>query len=42
MVKTLRNWLETHELPAIIIAVLSIIMLLSVTFVVGGYWLVTR
>lgn len=42
MVKALRNWLQTHELPAIIIAVLSVIMLLSVTLVVGGYWLVTR
>lgn len=42
MVKALRNWLENHELPAIIAGVLGSITLLSVIIVVGGYWLVTR
>jgi len=42
MVKALRNWLETHELSAIIAGVLGVITLLSVILVVGGYWLVTR
>jgi hypothetical protein len=41
MVKAMRNWLETHELPAIIAGVLGVIVLLAVIFVVGGYWLVT-
>ena len=39
MVKALRNWLETHQLPAIIAGVLGGITLLSVILVVGGYWL---
>lgn len=42
MVKALQNWLDTHQLPAIIVAVLGIITLLSVILVVGGYFLVTR
>lgn len=42
MVKALRNWLETHELPAIIAGVLGVITLLSVILVVGGYWVVTH
>lgn len=41
MVKALRNWLETHDLPAIIAGVLGVITLLAVILVVGGYWLVT-
>jgi hypothetical protein len=41
MVKAMRNWLETHELPAIIAGVLGVILLLAVIFVVGGYWLVS-
>jgi hypothetical protein len=41
MVKALRNWLETHDLPAIIAGVLGVITVLSVILVVGGYWLVT-
>ena len=41
MVKALRQWLESHELPAIIAGVLGVIILLSVLLVVGGYLLVT-
>lgn len=41
MVKAMRNWLETHELPAIIAGVLGVIVLLATILVVGGYWLVT-
>lgn len=41
MVKALRNWLETHELPAIIAGVLGVLTLISVTLVVGGYLIVT-
>jgi hypothetical protein len=41
MVKALRNWLETHELPAIIAGVLGAIVLLAVVLVVGGYLIVT-
>jgi len=42
MVKALRQWLESHELLAIIAAVLGTITLLSVMLVVGGYLIVTR
>ena len=41
MVRALQHWLEAHELPAIIAAVLGIIIALSVLFVVGGYFVVT-
>ncbi len=41
MVKALRNWLNTHELPAIIAGVLGVVLLLSLLLVVGGYWIVT-
>jgi len=41
MVRTLRQWLETHELPAIIAAVLGVVVALSVLMVVGGYLAVT-
>jgi hypothetical protein len=41
MVKAMRNWLETHELPAIIAGVLGVIVLLAVIIVVGGYLAVT-
>ncbi|MDO8981145.1 MAG: hypothetical protein Q7V17_18130 [Afipia sp.] len=41
MVKALRNWLETHELPAIIAGVLGVLTLISVVLVVGGYLIVT-
>jgi hypothetical protein len=41
MVRALRQWLEAHELPAIIIGVLGALLALSTLLVVGGYWLVT-
>ena len=41
MVRALRQWLETHELPAIIAAVLGVIFTLSALLVMGGYLLVT-
>jgi hypothetical protein len=41
MVRALRQWLETHELPAIIAAVLGVVVALSVLMVVGGYLFVT-
>lgn len=41
MVKALRNWLETHQLPAIIVGVLGFIFTLSAILVVGGYMIVT-
>jgi hypothetical protein len=41
MVKALRNWLNTHELPAIIAGVLGVVLLVSLLLVVGGYWIVT-
>jgi hypothetical protein len=40
MVKALRQWLESHQLPAIIAGVLGVIVLLSALLVVGGYLLV--
>ena len=41
MVRALRQWLEAHELPAIIAGVLGVIVALSALLVVGGYLLVT-
>jgi hypothetical protein len=41
MVRALQQWLETHELPAIIAAVLGVILALSALIVVGGYFVVT-
>jgi hypothetical protein len=41
MVRALRQWLEAHELPAIIVGVLGALLLLSTLLVVGRYWLVT-
>ncbi len=41
MARALRQWLETHQLPAIIAAVLGVILALSILLVVGGYFLVT-
>ena len=41
MVRALQQWLNTHELPAIIAAVLGVIIALSVLIVVGGYLVVT-
>jgi hypothetical protein len=37
VVKALRQWLDTHELPAIIAAVVGVVVALSVLMVVGGY-----
>lgn len=37
MVKALQRWLDTHQLPAIIAAVLGVVMTISVTMVVVGY-----
>ena len=41
MVKALQRWLDTHQLPAIIAAVLGVVVALSVLMVVGGYLYVT-
>ena len=40
MVKTLRNWLEAHQLFAIITGALGAIVLLAFILVVGGYLIV--
>ena len=37
MVKALQRWLDAHQLPAIIAAVLGVVVALSVLMVVGGY-----
>jgi hypothetical protein len=37
MVRALRQWLETHELPAIIAAVLGVVVTISVLMVAVGY-----
>ena len=37
MVKALRQWLDNHQLPAIIAAVIGVVVALSVLMVVGGY-----
>jgi hypothetical protein len=37
MVKALQRWLDTHQLPAIIAAVLGVVMTISVTMVGIGY-----
>ena len=41
MVKALQRWLDTHQLPAIIAAVLGVVLSISVLMVLIGY-LVTR
>ena len=41
MVRALRQWLESHELSAIIAAVLGVVVALSAVLVVGGYLMVT-
>ena len=41
MEKALRQWLESHGLPAIVAAVLGLILALAALLVVGGYWWVT-
>ena len=40
MVKTLRNWLEAHQLFAIVTGVLGAIVLLALILVIGGYLIV--
>jgi hypothetical protein len=40
MVRALRQWLDSHELPVIIAAVLGVIIALSVLMAVGGYLVV--
>lgn len=37
----LQDWLDSHGLGAIILAVMSIIVTLALILVVGGYWYVT-
>jgi hypothetical protein len=37
MVRALQRWLDAHELPAIIAAVLGVVMTISVLMVVVGY-----
>jgi hypothetical protein len=41
MVKALQRWLDAHQLPAIIAAVLGVVLTISVAMVLIGY-LVTR
>jgi len=37
MVKALQRWLDAHQLPAIIAAVLGVVITISVTMVAIGY-----
>ena len=37
MVRALRQWLESHELPAIIAGVLGVIIMLAALLVVGRH-----
>jgi hypothetical protein len=37
MVKALQRWLDAHQLPAIIAAVLGVVLAISVTLVMIGY-----
>lgn len=37
----LQDWLDSHGLGAIILAVMSVIVTLALILVVGGYWYVT-
>jgi len=39
MVKALQRWLDAHQLPAIIAAVLGVILTISVLMVAAGYLL---
>ena len=41
MVKALQRWLDSRQLPAIIAAVVGVVVALSVLMVVGGYLAVT-
>jgi hypothetical protein len=42
MVKALRRWLETNQLPAIVAGVVGGLILLSMILVLGGYLIVAR
>ena len=42
MVKALRRWLETNQLPAIVAGVVGGLILLSTILVLGGYLIVAR
>ena len=42
MVKALRQWLEGHQLLAIVTGVVGALVVLSMVLVLGGYLLVTR
>lgn len=42
MGNAIQNWLNTHGLGAIALAVLGVIVTLAMILVVGGYFLVTR
>ncbi|WP_256441539.1 hypothetical protein [Bradyrhizobium sediminis] len=42
MGKALRQWLESHELPAIVAGVVGVLVVLSLLLVLGGYLWVTR
>jgi hypothetical protein len=42
MVKALRKWLQANELLAIVTAVVSTLLVLSIVLVMGGYLYVTR
>jgi hypothetical protein len=37
MVKALQRWLDAHQLPAIIAAVLGVVLAISMTLVMIGY-----
>lgn len=42
MGKALRQWLESHELPAIVAGVVGVLVVLSLLLVLGGYLIATR
>lgn len=42
MGKALRQWLESHQLPAIVAGVVGVLVVLSLLLVLGGYLFVTR
>jgi hypothetical protein len=42
MVRALRQWLEAHQLLAIVTGVVGTLALLSMLLVFGGYMIVTR
>jgi len=42
MVRALQHWLDTHQLPAIIAAVLGVIVALSTLICVVGYLVATN